>query len=431
MPEALPSIEYALVPRTPTAASVGLFVAAFGADPAARALTVRCAGERRALGTWAPLPGAIWTASVTMPAAVAARDYELWEGERRVASARASALPAALGAEPFRVLLASCFDPGTSRSDAIARAVEALETPPAIKILCGDQVYLDPTFPASCKGRGLAEGPRAAGIYRDAWTHPGFGALLRAGGNFFVPDDHDFWDNYTADEGARHPAKRKAATKLMRAFQGGKLLQRFAVGPLRFLLVDTRQRRTDVERDDPHFLPHAEFNALLDWVRSPGGPKVLVVSQPLFGERRFRPGTFGSDLLQYVPQFSALAEAMLDAPTSIAVLTGDVHWGRVASGVNRRGKALVEVVASPLCMSPLRSLAGAVRPWRRAERSFPGLPDLPGCPIETPWRSRLTGDHFATVDFRADARGAVTMEVRARRVRPSLWCAPPAFRFAL
>ena len=67
-----------------------------------------------------------------------------------------------------------------------------------LKILCGDQVYLDqPTtefLGHTHNADQLRE--RHLGNYANAWSQTGgFRELLRVGGTYFSSDDHDFWNN--------------------------------------------------------------------------------------------------------------------------------------------------------------------------------------------------------------------------------------------
>jgi hypothetical protein len=129
-------------------------------------------------------------------------------------------------------------------------------------------------------------------------------------------------------------------------------------------------------------------------------------------------GLHGSDLPQYTRQFGRLVEALLNAPCSIVILSGDVHWGRVSSGINLRKKRLIEVISSPLAMSTLRSLAGCVRPWRRALPLFGSA----HCEIRTDSNYKLTAPHFASLDFsiRSPTSSIIDMRVKAWPVRKPL-----------
>src|SRR5262245_7658326 len=101
---------------------------------------------------------------------------------------------------PFTVLLGSCFARGADGAGNAGRAYSLLPAGarPDVKILCGDQVYLDqPTLEFilhTHDEEGLRE--RHLGNYAKAWLQTGgFRELLRDAGTFFTSDDHDFWNN--------------------------------------------------------------------------------------------------------------------------------------------------------------------------------------------------------------------------------------------
>ena len=422
---------YVLVPRLVSSriggsamrAAAEVWVGALGKDPHehdVRLTTV--GGPELIIGEWDKTHAAqhIWHATCAIPRPAARREIKLIVDRAEVTSAHVSPLPNALCEGPFRVLLASCFDPGFSRSRRLKRRLEELGTEgqPHVKLLCGDQVYLDPTFPSCLALTCLSPERRAASIYRRTWTNPGFRALLGEGLNVFCPDDHDFWDNYTVDAGRREPRRAKVAKGLLHAFQSAAPLQTFDVPPLRFMIVDTRGHRTDPLCLSPQVVDDSVLRQVVSWLSKDEGPAVLVLGQPLLGEVGYEPGRHGSDILQYKGQFQQLADALLDAPCSVVILSGDVHWGRVAYGTNRRGKALVEVISSPLSLSRLRSLAECFRPWR------PAVPDLGserGC-IKTAVTYKVTTPHFATLDFTTSVgnSAAVSMVVSAWPLRKPL-----------
>jgi len=426
-------MEFVLVPRYVSAregspTSVGgeeVWIGAFGDspsdDPSRQEVDLVTATDRVRISQWTqPLEKQpIWYATYPMPPGKGDQEVKLITGSKEVSSATVSLMPRELGQEPFRVLLGSCFDPGVSRSSRLKEMVDRLPGPVPLKILCGDQVYLDPLPPVSFFSSFRSPEAKAAYIYRRTWTHPGFSGLLARGLNVFCPDDHDFWDNYTVEAGARQGRRARAAKALLDAFQGVPPVQTFNVAPLRFMIVDTRQFRTEPKTEPtsppPQFVDEAVLDRVVEWVGQNDGPGVLVLGQPIFGEEGYREGSHGSDIPQYTRQFGRLAEALVNAPCSIVILSGDVHWARIAYGTNLKQKSLVEVISSPLAMSSARSLGGWVRPWKKARSPF----GSPGCPIETRLESKLTAPHFVTVDFSLPGNGAegVNMKVKAWPVR--------------
>jgi hypothetical protein len=69
---------------------------------------------------------------------------------------------------------------------------------PEVKILCGDQVYLDDPWVHYLWHPHEITALEAEFVrnYRDTWTQePGFRQLLAEGANYFAPDDHEYWNN--------------------------------------------------------------------------------------------------------------------------------------------------------------------------------------------------------------------------------------------
>jgi hypothetical protein len=163
------------------------------------------------------------------------------------------------------------------------------------------------------------------------------------------------------------------------------------------------------------------------WLGSRKGPGVLVLGQPLFGEvgRSIR---MGPDLPEYRRQFGDLSRALLEAPCSTLILSGDLHWGRVAHGVTARKQRLVEVISSPLRLSAPRKATQLLRPWRRA---LPRFPEGSGPLIRTKASSRLYKPHFVTLEFRLRPDdGGVQVEIHPQVLSPGA-ARRPAYNFDL
>lgn len=422
-------MDYVLVPRLATPATPGsamVSIIAFGDaptdDPQGQDVTVAAGNERQSVGGWRRVfeEHGTWCAHITLDLEADRQEVKLFVNGALADRAEATRLRDGLS-RPLRVVLGSCFEPTDSRQ--LKQALDHLEGPrPDIKLLCGDQVYLDPTWPRSRTWGKAGHAQRTLGIYRETWKDPNFSALLKCGTNVFCPDDHDLWDNYTLDIDPSQQERERFAKGAIRAFQCDAPLQRFNVGPLRFLVVDTRQERTDphhtTKKSTPQFVDAEILEQVISWVECADGPGVLVLGQPLLGERgRIWKVGYGSDIPNYAAQFERLANAIINAPCSMVILSGDVHWGRVAHGKNLRGHAIIEVISSPLGLSPVRALAGVTRRWLQARESLSTEAHPEGCRIETERLSRVTGAQFATLDFRANARtpGGVSLEVQQWR----------------
>ena len=92
------------------------------------------------------------------------------------------------------------------------------------------------------------------------------------------------------------------------------------------------------------------------------------------------------------------------------ILTGDVHFGRVAVCELLNGQEIVEVVASPLALvAPIPA-----NEWRAAPVRFPAesAPGLVQQAVRTESVYQFNGNHFATIGF-SRSGGRVRMRVQA------------------
>src|SRR4029450_5170412 len=97
------------------------------------------------------------------------------------------------------------------------------------------------------------------------------------------------------------------------------------------------------------------------------GPGCLVLGQVLFTAPA---GTISKHMDLGLPdfrQYIELLDALRQAPHAVVVLTGDVHFGRVAVCQFLNGQEIVEVIASPLALVasfPSNEWKGAARVCR-------------------------------------------------------------------
>lgn len=322
---------------------------------------------------------------------------------------------------PFTVLLGSCFARAADGGGNAGRAYSLLpaDARPDVKILCGDQVYLDSPWMEFVFRTHDEENLRKRHLanYAQAWTQTGgFRELLRDGGTYFSSDDHDFWNNApnataiardTWSETGRK-AWMKVATELYGAFQRPAApSSTFGVDRLSFFVADTRIART---AGTTAFADAAELTKIHEWVRGLRGPGCLVLGQLLFsGESGFK-----GDLMDYgLPdfgQYPPLVKTLMEAEHSIVILTGDVHYGRVAVCHVEPGRDIVEIVASPLSLvSKFPS-----NTWHAAPPEFPSMA-IQGVvrrPVQTAEAFRLNADQFTTIGF-SQSGAFVRMLIRA------------------
>jgi phosphodiesterase/alkaline phosphatase D-like protein len=345
-----------------------------------------------------------------------------------VVRATFATLPAELpreGENPFTVLLASCFYVGNDRAPLIGAAVAGLR--PDLKILCGDQVYLDvPEVTFLPLGEKALSSLFLSKYLRNWNDETGYQVLLKSASSYFTADDHEFWNNHpnravhipdTWTQGGRDRIADRAL-QLYKAFQcetdakAGRL-QKFNVGRLSFCIADTRIFRKP--GSDQFMLP-ADLQDLVNWVKQLQGPGVIVVGQPLFDKSvSFLKQTFVDRVLPDYKQYETLVKAISESKFSLVILTGDVHFSRVSSAVFRAGGSaeIIEVIASPTAV-----VAGAPGKLVPAPERFPHdqISGVTGARTVTQSKDGSIDNNFATLEF-VEASGHIKMKVQHFYIR--------------
>ena len=348
-------------------------------------------------------------------------------GAQVVATGSVTTLPTRLPLateRPFTVLLGSCFHAANDQEGAAGRAF--LNGPRAdIKVLCGDQVYLDaPWSDFLVHGHNRAEMERLFfETYKTTWEQAGTGTgyrqLLQDGANYFSSDDHEYWNN------ARNPAAYArdtwfqegrdnwwdVATALYAAFQDDQAVAQLRIGKLSFFLADTRRFR---DPDRHEFMRAGDLDDLCNWIAALDGPGVLVLGQPIFEKQGDFWARFKDWGLPDYAQYPKLVAALLAARHTVVVLTGDVHYGRVAwSALAPTGPLpapkLIEVIASPLSLVDKRSGGSwSPPPGQFPAFAIPGIARIPVARVET---LKDFGNHFLTVELSDAGGGGVNLNV--------------------
>lgn len=433
-------MEYALVPGEISSSAAQIWIGSLVPGPGAPAdvwLEHAASGSRWPVGAWQQWPDAEATPMVRYQR-VPVSGLQAWtryplqlrvSGEVR-AEAQITTLPAALPsieAPPFIVLLGSCFSRLQDASGRVGRTLTQLPdgARPSVKFLVGDQVYLDSPWYRFTLPR--TEGALDRGFfehYAETWTQggdvQGFNQLLRSGGTYFCSDDHEFWNNapYSSSfavntwTGSGRAAWWNTAQALYHAFQSTKTRVLLRVGILEFLLLDTRLNR---DRNRGAFLSAEDFAAFESWVGGLAAPGVIVVGQPIFADRAGIAGHFADWNLPDFDQYADLCRVLLNSRQSIVVLTGDVHYGRIASATLPSGAELVEIIASPMAL--VDPSAGGR--WNAAPGRFPAIPieGLASVPVVTDTSWNRFANHFVTLEFN-HAGGGVRLRVRAWETEP-------------
>jgi hypothetical protein len=332
-----------------------------------------------------------------------------------------------LDEKPFTVLLGSCFCQREDAEGAVGRTYAHLPAGarPEVKILCGDQVYLDDPWAHYLWHTHEITALEAEFLrnYRDTWTQePGFRQLLTDGANYFTPDDHEYWNNApnaaTVIRDSWSSTGRRewfnTARQLYQMFQTPGPITTFGVGPLSFLIADTRSNRSP---DLIDFMRQTDLQAVEQWIQHLPGPGILVLGQPVFREKTGHlQGTFADWNLPDYDQYGQLARMLAQSPHSIAILSGDVHYGRIAWCTFSSGRELIEVISSPMSLVDKQ----AEGDWEEAPGLFPpfALPAVVRAQVHTLAKDTFSpiDSHFLTLEF--SATGAhVRLTVRFWPVR--------------
>ncbi len=266
------------------------------------------------------------------------------------------------GRDAFTIGLGSCFynhrDGGRAAASYKALYERGGKTVrPDVTVLTGDQVYLDIGFDSlSLRGKEIRE--RIADDYALHWQ--ALGSMLSRGGTWMLPDDHEYWNDYPFTDSLlptllalKLPSVRKHWTKAasdgVKHVQRSPVVESFTLGDdLSVCLADLRSYRSEQK-----FLPEAPFKTLLDWAGHRTCPGVLVIPQPLIVQQN----NVERNLRSYETQYARLLEALGSVSHDVVVLSGDVHFGRIAGvPIGTGGARLVEIIASP--MSNLTGLNG-------------------------------------------------------------------------
>jgi hypothetical protein len=377
----------------------------------------------------------MWWQRIVVDELQAGQHYllRLLDGDRELATGTAATLPDRLPAideRPFTCLLGSCFGfDGDPWGRAIGGAMRQLPAPyrPDVTFLCGDQVYLDAPFP-----RYLHHAPGGEALrleffekYWANWAQPdvgeGYAEVLRHGATYFSADDHELWNNApnktpTVLKTWFGPWRQEwfdAASELYDRFQSSARVLGFSVDVLSFLVADLRLDRT---ADRERLQAQADHDHVIRWIDGLVGPGVLVLGQPMLSSEAGWKGNVTDWGLADYRQYGPLVQAIQRARHDIVVLTGDVHFGRVAGAVMPSGANLYEVIASPFALvSPLLP-----QKWGLPPERFPAhhLAGTMGSPVWFRDDYRVEVEHFATVAFQS-LGGRVVMRVTAWPI-PSL-----------
>ena len=353
---------------------------------------------------------------------------EVSAGSEHIAR-RIATLPARVPVEPparLNVLLLSCFHRLEDKTGVAGAVLSRLGVTPHLTLFAGDQVYLDLPTLADFEDDRAWLADKFQRDYLDNWfgdrrpgrdpqaIPPGYPQVLSLAPAAFMPDDHEYWNNYpfwtTPAQNSWTAAGRanwkEAAEATYRAFQQTGAVpfgaaQTIDVEPLSILMLDTRSQRSETSRArDQDLLGKPGQDALRDWVtrlvdraRDPQPWFGMLVT----GQSFFRPAAgivqgavadfefpnYDADYRFMVEQVERVTQAGLP----LILATGDVHWGRVLEAIDPAvpGAPVFEVISSPTSLvstvgvdqvkrvwGTIKGLFGASDPWPRHDD--PGAP---------------------------------------------------------
>ena len=345
------------------------------------------------------------------------------------------------GKKPFTIGLGSCFynhrDGGQTAASYKAlykRGSDAVR--PDITFLTGDQVYLDIGFDSlSLLPDEIRQ--RIANDYALHWQT--LGSMLSRGGTWMLPDDHEYWNDYPFYDSLIPTLLALKLSWVRKAWKGAtkdavKNIQRspkvdiFSIGKdLSFCLADLRSFRKGKK-----MVPDKIFVQIVNWAKSLKSPGVFVSPQPLIVEKN----PDERNLLSFKAQYTELLKALAHSGHDIVLLSGDVHFGRIATvPLGNNGGRLVEIISSPL--SNLTYLNGIATSGPKTKpKKFPDPKTVsidnwdpatvkynPAFNVKTKKRGlpayprERTREHFMTVSFSRLNNGGIQLNTDAWRVR--------------
>jgi hypothetical protein len=256
--------------------------------------------------------------------------------------------------EAFTVAISSCFyehrDSGRTANvfkNLYDRGEQSVK--PDIKFMLGDQVYLDIGLDSLSPLTNEVR-QRVAEDYAKHWQ--ALGSVLTRGATWMLPDDHEYWNDYPFYDSliptlfmlkiakvrnAWRAASRDGVLNVQRSAK----VDTFAIAnELSFRVADLRSYRSKTQ-----FIDQQGFKQIIDWASDLTSPGVLVIPQILIVEENKQERNLRSFKKQYTDLLVALASSGHD----IVVMSGNVHFGRIAQvKLGENGAKMIEVVSSPM-----------------------------------------------------------------------------------
>jgi hypothetical protein len=292
-----------------------------------------------------------------------------------VARTRFRAVPHEANGTSFA--LASCYFGELGRATSFGAALDLAARSHVLgghridfKLFVGDNVYADVAVDQNAFSPVDGAYAEIATRYVRTFVDDDAMALaLASSPTFFTYDDHELWNDFphrnawlSRSWDPHRGLWTGASIAGLEAFQvplnperiGASRSYAFHAGQVPFFVADTRSERTSAEEASPCLLPPDALDALEAFLRAPGGPRVLVIGQPLWLEARSKTFLFTTDhnLAAYEAAFARIVNALDDCPSDVLVLSGDVHYSRILRLETSPGAHVYEVVSSPAAHIP-------------------------------------------------------------------------------
>jgi hypothetical protein len=412
-----------LLPREVTATDAWVGVVWPGAQPPASMTIVGGPAEQPVGAAWQPVfsidprqPSSFQRAQVSGLSPGTSYQLALVSGGQVLAQCRLKTLPDALPSAslPLNMLIASCYSELRDGAGALGRAYARLPaaSQPDLAIMMGDQVYLDTPVAHFLLRRHTPEqlAFEFASNYQATWAanqpDTGFGPLATGVAAFLSGDDHELWNNAPTPAvhlpdtwtGDGREIWSKIAALLFDAYQTPRRLHALELPPLSIRSVDTRFARA---ADHSVFMDPQAMTEIAAWLLTLSGPGMLILGQPIFVTEAGWRGNLADWGLPDFAQYDDLVRALTSVQHDVLVVTGDVHFGRVAEAVLPNGSRLVEIIASPMVLVDDR----AGRSWHEPPSAFPARP-VPCAPTSAvtvnPYRT--IENHFSILSLWAEGQ---------------------------
>lgn len=263
---------------------------------------------------------------------------------------------------PFKIFAGSCYSRQHDRgrvAQHYVRLYGSIVSRPDLKLLLGNQVYLDAPFYRGLLREmtgGYSQDQLADAFlnkYGATWTE--LGGLLSLGANCFTTSDHEYWTGYPEDtltlpqlfEPQRWADWEILSTALRDAFQTVRATHTMDIGSdLSIFVFDTRRNRTQRDAPERRFADPADLLTLRNWILRLRGPGIIAGGEVLFGA----PSGEETGLSSFASQYGELCQMLAATPHDLVYLAGDAHFGRIAQVEFPGGQKLIEIVTSPMSL---------------------------------------------------------------------------------